>query len=674
MNFKLFRNAVQQRFAHMTRHPLFRTSASGDELWETYLNSFPEGTNPIFRKRTEHDCSCCRQFIRQMGNVVALVNGEVWTLWGAMVEDEVYSVVVKELDRLVKRHSIVDVFRIDTHKAGVDRTFENMVDGVHTWHHFHLTVPKEYVQAKDDIPQILSEWRAHHAVFKRALDELDPEATHTVLELIDQGSLYRGDEHRPVLEEFRDYQIQYHLAPDIVTEISKSNTVWNWTTVASGATMHIRNSAIGTLLIDITEGMDLETAVRRYEKVVAPTNYKRPTALITSAMVERAKAEAERLGILSSITRRHATRDDLNVTNLLHVADAKWTMPTSGDMFDNLAAASARSAKPGIGASVLLGRFVSEIVPGAKKIEVLFEYRHRKNLVSLTTAADPTANLLFNWDNAFAWSYRGDFTDAVKERVKAAGGVVDAPVCCRLAWHNQDDLDLHMNEPNGEHIYYANRRSSRSLGELDVDMNASELRLTNAPVENIFYSKPEKMLRGTYTIGVHNYASRKTTNKGFQVDIDVFGEVTSICVERSPHTNMYIPIAELHVTEAGIKVSPLVKATPPSTSEWNISTGAYHQVSAMMFSPNHWKTKVGNKHLFMFLKDCIADKPVRGFYNEFLKPELREHRKVFEVIGSKSHVEPTKDQLSGLGFSLTKSDEFTARVTGATTRNITVQI
>ena len=38
----------------------------------------------------------------------------------------------------------------------------------------------------------------------------------------------------------------------------------------------IRNTAMGTLLINLSEGMDLEKAVRQYENIMAPSNYKRP--------------------------------------------------------------------------------------------------------------------------------------------------------------------------------------------------------------------------------------------------------------------------------------------------------------------------------------------------------------------------------------------------------------
>ena len=59
---------------------LFLTNVSKDEMWETYLKSFPKGANPIFRERTEHDCNCCKNFIRAVGNVVEIVGNKVVTI------------------------------------------------------------------------------------------------------------------------------------------------------------------------------------------------------------------------------------------------------------------------------------------------------------------------------------------------------------------------------------------------------------------------------------------------------------------------------------------------------------------------------------------------------------------------------------------------------------------
>ena len=63
MNFLKFKNAVAKQFKKMSDAKLYQTDVDKDTLWETYLSSFPEGTNLMFRERTEHDCNCCKQFI-----------------------------------------------------------------------------------------------------------------------------------------------------------------------------------------------------------------------------------------------------------------------------------------------------------------------------------------------------------------------------------------------------------------------------------------------------------------------------------------------------------------------------------------------------------------------------------------------------------------------------------
>ena len=65
---------------------------------------------------------------------------------------------------------------------------------------------------------------------------------------------------------------------------------------------------------------------------------------------------------------------------------------------------------------------------------------------------------------------------------------------------------------------------------------------------------------------------------------------------------------------------------------------------------------------------------IRSIHNEFLNDELREHRKVMEVLGSTLKVESTKGQLAGLGFNSTVRDEVILRLGGSHKRVIKVKI
>ena len=59
MNFKGFRDLIGRRFAEISKDAthLFEVEVDKDEFWNMYLDSYPEGTNEIYRKRREYDCS-----------------------------------------------------------------------------------------------------------------------------------------------------------------------------------------------------------------------------------------------------------------------------------------------------------------------------------------------------------------------------------------------------------------------------------------------------------------------------------------------------------------------------------------------------------------------------------------------------------------------------------------
>ena len=93
MQFKDLKKALQDKFKQMTEglSHLYEVAVDKDELWNLYLDSFPAGTNEIFRERREYDCSCCRQFVKNIGNAVVISNNKIKTIW------DLYIYTVKEI-------------------------------------------------------------------------------------------------------------------------------------------------------------------------------------------------------------------------------------------------------------------------------------------------------------------------------------------------------------------------------------------------------------------------------------------------------------------------------------------------------------------------------------------------------------------------------------------------
>jgi len=669
MDFHVFKTAVARQFAVMQKHQLFTVDVSGDVLWQTYLSSFPEGTNPIYRERTEHDCSCCKQFIRNIGGVVAIIGDKMVSIWDVELPAiRGYKDVAKALSSVVKSRYIANVYRHYERSVGTDKNFEQLVTGQKTWEHFYVTLPPAVVMGKSSIPTALGLQRTAYETLTRALETITMESIATVLELINQNSIYRGAEHKHLVTQFKGVADRL-----ILTRMTQNQFVWSEVVKGNSALNAIRNSVIGTLLVDLSEGVPLERAVASFEAKVAPANYKRPTALVTQSMIAAAKKKIEDLGLLSALERRYANIDDIKVGDILF-ANANARRTITKDVFDVLS--SNVKAKPKLDKveDVSIDKFLSDVLPTITSMEVLVENRHASNFVSLVAPADPTAANMFKWNNAFSWSYNGDMADSMKERVKAAGGNVTGELCCRLAWEYSDDLDFHMQEPNGHRIHFGNRRTlSPNGGKLDVDANGCD-GIREHPVENIFYQHLSKMQNGEYKIKVHNY-TRRSTGVGFEVEVDLLGQIHHLVYEQVVPQGKTVEVATITKTKEGITVVPHIPSTQSSKSMWGIATQTFVPVTVMMMSPNHWEdtgSGIGNKHYFFMLENCINDGSARGFFNEFLKPELDQHRKVIEMVGSKMKTELSDRQLSGVGFSSTQRNSITCRITGSFTRTINI--
>jgi hypothetical protein len=280
---------------------------------------------------------------------------------------------------------------------------------------------------------------------------------------------------------------------------------------------------------------------------------------------------------------------------------------------------------------------------------------------------------MFKWDNNFSWAYVGEVADSMKERVKAAGGDVDGVLRYSIQWNdegdNNDDLDAHCIEPNKNHIFFENKgRRHRSSGMLDVDIVNPGRKVA---VENITWSNENQMSEGLYDMYVNNY-SHRTGKSGFTAEIEYGGQIHSFSYPKQIRQGSNVRVALLKYTKAGgIEIVESLPSSTASREVWGVATQQFRKASMIMTSPNHWDDKAtGNKHFFFMLEGCKQEGQARGFFNEFLTEGLRDHRKVFEVLGSKMKTNESEEQLSGLGFSSTQRNHVFCRVAGNFTRTI----
>lgn len=646
--FKQFADAVNKKFLELsTNGVLLRTNISKEQLWDTYQTAYPQEANPIFRERKVHDCNTCKSFINRIGAVVGVIDGQIDTVWNITGLSPVYQAVANSMHRVVSTAGISTVFLTDEKTAGKEFNIETNEAGDIRWDHFYADINKAFVTQSPASDR--SEIEGIVTVFKRGLEEFSISTLESVIDLCD--SIYKGEEFKPTVAKFLEAKIAYEQS---------NQGLFIWTEYKKYPAK-LRGTAIGTLLIDIAEGTDLETAVAKYEKVVAPENYKRTTAVVTESMKKQAIATIDELGLRYSLPRRHATLTDISVNNVLFAnADAQAVMKDPIDALLDLSVTKTAEA-PKSAQELTIEQFLAKVLPNSHNVELLLENRHTPNFVSLVAPANPTAPNMLKWNNNFSWSYAGEVTDAMKERVKAAGGSVTGDVRFSIQWNesgqdSSNDLDAHCQTLN-THIYFGTRRG-RCGGELDVDIQRPGNKVA---VENITWPTISKMPNGEYKFYVHNYSGQN--RQGFRAQIEILGEIFEYNYDKPVRGN--VDVAVVTIKDGKAIINHTLPCSTSSKKAWELDTKTYQKVSTIMLSPNHWDGQtIGNKHYFFMLDGCTNPDPVRGFYNEFLSDELRPHRKVFEALSASMKCVPTKDQLSGLGFSSTIRNELFVKVDG----------
>ena len=702
MEFTEMRDRLMKHFAEMVRDVdhLFEVAVDKDEMWILYLDSFPAGTNEIYRERREHDCSCCRQFIKTIGNAVVIRNNQITTIWDFRTDDSTYQPVLDALSNFIKSHVVSDIYVSKFKKIGTLQNYEELENGkVKEWSHFYLELPNRFVdKSARSEGDIKGDFRDTRNVFKRSLDEITIDAIDTILELINSNTLYKGEEWKGVLGEFKKYKKEYDK---LTSDVERDNYAWEQSVKAGIAIGRIRNHSIGTLLVNVSEEMDLDTAVKKYEQIVAPANYKRPKAIYTKKMLEDAKKTITELGYLDSLQRRFANLDDITVNNILFSnRDAAKRIVGADDIFGEMEKdVAVNPRKFSKVEEIPVKDFIENILPTAKDIEIYLENKHTPNMVSLIAPKIKNSKTMFKWNNRFSWAYSGNIIDSdITQRVQDAGGRIDGVLRFSHSWNydgmrNGSLMDLHVFMPgsnqkveykngkeihdnygNNERVGWNHRQHLLSGGVQDVDYT-DVAPVGYIPVENTTFPSMDRLKEGVYTFKIHNWNFRNPTTGGFKAEIAFEGQIYRFIRREPLQHKEWITLAKIELKNGHFEIIEMMENDTTPIEIWGLKTNQFVPISAISYSPNYFDEQdgIGHKHLFFFLKNCVNPEEPNGYYNEFLKNELLEHKRVFEALGAKCHVEDTEDQLSGIGFSMTKRAELIVKVKGATERIMKVK-
>ena len=532
---------------------LFRSQITGQAVWDIYIKSFV--TDPIFRDpdSSTHNCNLCKNFIRRYGNIVAIVDNKIQTIWDVTADEE-FKPVIKALSTILKASKVESVF-FETYnelnslnyekcsktntkfRLGIDKNHKRYTkeeaekfgavkpNEIKTFEHIHLDIPAAFVdQSGKSVEAIIGEYRDAKNVFQRAMEEISLDTLQLVKDLINQGSLLDGATHLYKIEQI----IPLKRAYDELDKKEQDN--WCWVNSYKLPFAKFRNELIGTLCSELSQGEELNKAVQSWNKRVDPANYMKATAPITKKQIEEAKKFVEENGYAESFDRRFANIDDIKVSEILHsnIGDGKIK---SVSIFDNVKSTSTRHKRSEFDKveEVSIEKFMKDILTTTTSIEAFLTAQHEQNLVSLTTANNPDSKPIFKWSNNYSWTYNGNLAgkSQIKQEVKSKGGNVEGVLRFSMIWNDGDgrdnsDLDAWCYQPNHESIGYntgfrkdSGNRFSNCGGQLDLDNTNPGGKLA---VENIYFPELKRMKEGEYKFKVNQYSARNS--KGFKAEIE----------------------------------------------------------------------------------------------------------------------------------------------------------
>lgn len=685
-----FNKLIQAQFNKMCKTgKLFRSTVTGQDVWETYLNAFSKENNPIFRdpNSSSHNCNTCKNFIRRYGNILSInEHGNLESIFSiSILSLGEYAESVMACCELLETSKIENVF-FETYdelnslpyekcsknnikfRLGVAQNFKQYTveevakfgivttNKTYTFNHFNLDLPTQFVnKSGNSIGQIRGIYSDKFQVFRRTMEEISIGTYQICIDLIKEGALVNSDKYISALEQYIKFKKDYDKTSN------KENYCWNVSYSLEEGFAKFGGSNIGDNFLRVFEKgeKELEEICKEFNKHEDPSNKYKANSAITNAMKVAAMKTIEELGITEQFNRRHTTLDDIKTNTVGYInRDAVKTKINLFEMDENSDNNIYQKKQFDSVDEISVDKFI-ENVSNYTSVELLLE--NDMSLFNMTSPINPDLPSIFKYGNNHSFTVNGDLAgeSMIKQAVITAGGKTEALVRFSLLWNDNEtkgnvDYDLHCRESKGNEIYYGQKRSYETKGWLDIDM----IRPQGIGIENITWDKSIPDM--DYLFFIRNFCGG--TNSGFKAELVVNGEVHTYFYNKPLRSKEDVNVVSLRVHKGKIEVINHLPSNISSTKLWNLDTLKFHKVSCICPSPNYWNTQSGTLHHLFAIKDCHNDKPIKTFHIDNLMPELLKDRKALQVLTEIKKVEPVGNQFAGVCFNATYNRIIVVRI------------
>lgn len=376
---------VKARFiANVGNGPVFTVQT--DDMWDMYLDSF-QG-----QYRQHHNCHACKNFIQRFGNLVTIdEHGNVTSaIWHTDDAPPHYLVAVGDMARRVRNAKITGVFYSSDKVWGQPKTGQ--------WRHLSVTPPKAMLHTDRllDAHQAMAAKRHDFETLERALISFSEEQLKVAMQIVSSDALYRNEKVKGVVDFLFNLKMAINTAP------VHKRRAGLWLSVASAPVgyCHPRSSMVGTLLEDIEAGLPFEDIKRKFAAKMHPLKYQRPQAAPKAGNIAAAEQVVERLGIAPSLQRRFAMVEDLATVWTPRTSAAEINATKLGVFGHIEAKKEPPQHRPmgGIAANTMTWvKFRDTVLPEA--IEIRVSVPMTGNFIGMTTAVDPDAPPILQWDH-----------------------------------------------------------------------------------------------------------------------------------------------------------------------------------------------------------------------------------------------------------------------------------